>query len=109
MNTNTLKTLPVAVAFGLALASAGVLAKGNGTGMGLDAAKPQQRCVPTAQTTGSSAKAPQSHVAYDCAPVIRTTTSLAPGATTAKSPARPAPALLSGNAAPMGPGCTAEC
>lgn len=68
MNTNTLKTLPVAVAFGLALASASVLAKGNGTGMGLDAAKPQQRCVPTAQTTGSSTKAPQSHVAYDCAP-----------------------------------------
>ncbi len=112
MNKATRYSWNVALALTLAASSSAVFAKDANTHAARDQAKVEYRCSSTTESTGATAKSPNSHSSYSCVPVTSVQTTTLPGATTAKTPWRPdSPHLTreSTHSAIESDRCTAAC
>ena len=101
----------VALALTLTLGSGVVLAKGPGTHSAQDQARVEYGCSSTAESTGATAKSPNGNSSHSCVPVASAQMNTLPGATTAKTPARPDGHLLTHESTRSmeSDRCTAEC
>ena len=94
MNTVSRYSWNVALALTLTVGSGAVFAKDASTHASRDQAQVEYRCSSTAESTGATAKSPNGHSSYSCAPLASVQTTTLPGATTAKTPGKPDGHLL---------------